>query len=534
MRVVHSLLIVAICLAVIQAQDQQQEQPQLQQQRQQQQQQQDPPIMVEATQEDLVRAKEGIRQLLAQFPIQHVDPLVTTLDGYCSTFGDLCGAACKERMTDDDTNGDETILGCANPEGINIVSVNAACHCAGLDLTDRINFAIVGGIVASKESKESDFAAEGLLDFVTFLPGVPTYISIINVIQKVCYYISFLDYLATNPNSSPCVKVDPGIIGAITKLIPGLTGAAGGIGDIIGIIGGLFGGGSKPTPSAGGGWWEGIFGKPTPTPTPTTTAVGWWEGIWGPPKPTPTPTTTTTTTTTTTAVGWWEGIWGPPKPTPTTTKTATASASQPTHTTTTTAAAGGGWWDWFGGGTPTTTTTTTTRTTTRTATTTATVSASKSTPTTTTTAAAGGGWWDWFGGGAPKTTTTTSTTTSTATTARTTTATTSRIGATNRPVSGTPGPHVATLTITASATPSPSSASIFGFLPRFGLFSDEDGTAGDVIDAESAKEEDPAKRLVSPDGRVARIVRVQRREAEKRAAAAGAGAVAKDQIKVDL
>lgn len=99
-------------------------------------------------------AKEGIRQILNQLPIQHVEPLVNTMDGYCSTFGALCTVACKERIINNDADYEEEVkgpttktkpalsLGCANPKALTIGTAGASCQCASFDMTDRINFAM--------------------------------------------------------------------------------------------------------------------------------------------------------------------------------------------------------------------------------------------------------------------------------------------------------------------------------------------------------------------------------------------------------
>ncbi|KAG0014886.1 hypothetical protein BGZ82_001614 [Podila clonocystis] len=141
-------------------------------------------------------------------------------------------------------------------------------------MTDRINFAVVGGIVTSEpsttSSSSSDFGAQGFLDNLTNLPAVPTFLSIIHVMQNVCFYTGFLDILATNPHPASCPtnplgaisNVIPGLGPALGLLIPGLGGMLGGggaegggakkdggIGDI---LGGIFGGGAGG-PNIGGG-----------------------------------------------------------------------------------------------------------------------------------------------------------------------------------------------------------------------------------------------------------------------------------------
>ncbi|KAG0333024.1 hypothetical protein BG004_001003 [Podila humilis] len=240
------------------------------------------------TEDQALDAKQAIQQLLAQLPVKRVEPLFTTLDGYCTAFKGLCTAACNERIklsktrdrdrvevviqmedTDYQTSEQQSrqqprqeIKGCVDPLAGNVASAGAACKCAGYDMTDRINFAVVGGVVTS-ESK-ADFGAEGLLDNLTLLPAVPTFLNIIHILQNICFYIGFLDILATNPHPSTCPanpisaigNLIPGV-GPIMGLIPGLggltgggggTGAGGGkdnSGGIGALIGGLFGGGKK-------------------------------------------------------------------------------------------------------------------------------------------------------------------------------------------------------------------------------------------------------------------------------------------------
>lgn len=173
MRVTKSVLLTALFLAVVQAQQTEQQANQAafeahqqpttsqqdqrsktnaepeQQQRQQDQQQPLGAPPQELTPEEFEMAKEGIRQILGQLPIQHVEPLVNTMEGYCSTFGALCTAACKERMTDDgeeevqgSTMTDALRLGCADPQASTIGTAGASCRCVSYDMTDRINFAM--------------------------------------------------------------------------------------------------------------------------------------------------------------------------------------------------------------------------------------------------------------------------------------------------------------------------------------------------------------------------------------------------------
>ncbi|KAG0319301.1 hypothetical protein BGZ97_002414, partial [Linnemannia gamsii] len=288
MRVTKSILLTALFLAVVQAQQAEQQthqaafeahqQPaastadkndQSSQQSKPEQQQEEPAPPQGMTPEELELAKEGIRQILDQLPIQRVEPLVSTMDGYCSTFEALCTASCKEKMIDYDADNEEEVkgsatktkqalsLGCANPKALTIGTAGASCQCASFDLTDRINFALVGGVVTSGGEKSGDFGAEGILDAIKFLPAVPTFLNIIHVLQSICYYISFLDILATNAHPPSCsANGSPGgVLGSITGLIPGLGGILSGIPGVGGLLGQLLGTGGT---------------APTPTPTPTT------------------------------------------------------------------------------------------------------------------------------------------------------------------------------------------------------------------------------------------------------------------------
>ncbi|KAG9067567.1 hypothetical protein KI688_012352 [Linnemannia hyalina] len=510
MRITKSIFLAAFFLAVVQSQQAEQhanqaafeahQQPTTTHQDQrsksnaepkQQQQQQDqrqplgaPPQ--ELTPEEFEMAKDGIRQILGQLPIQHVEPLVNTMEGYCSTFGALCTAACKERMTDDDdeeevqgsTRMKGLSLGCADHQALTIGTAGASCQCASYDMTDRINFAIVGGIVTSHRKESGGFGAEGILDAIQFLPAVPTFLSIIHVLQSICYYVSFLDVLATNANPSSCPANGKagGILGTITNLVPGLGGILSNVPALGGLLGGLLGtgGGSGPAPT------------PTPTPTPSPTSGGgfgdFFRGIFGGGG-----STSSTTT-----------------PAPTTTTPISTTTTTTTITTTTTAA--GGIWGFFG---------------------------------------------NIFGGGA-----TTATTTATKTTIAPTTTATAQVkappGATTTPpvaamdtgggAKGQTGLPFATATATtiisttaSSSSPSPAptpkkDGTLFGWFPTFGLLSEVNENdslidTDDNVDALGGNDrvsmdvDDDAqneRQLISNDGRLARIVRVQRRYAEKK------------------
>ncbi|KAG0078667.1 hypothetical protein BGZ90_004667 [Linnemannia elongata] len=529
MRVTKSVLLTALFLAVVQAKQAEQQanqaafeahqQPTATQQdqqsktdaeskQQQQQQDQQQPVGAppqELTPEEFDMAKEGIRQILGQLPIQHVEPLINTMEGYCSTFGALCTAACKERMTDDDEEEEvqgSKVLGCTDPQALTIGTAGASCQCASYDMTDRINFAIVGGVVTSQRKKKGDFGAEGILDAIQFLPTVPTFLSIIHVLQSICYYISFLDVLATNahPPSCPANGKSDGVLGTITNLVPGLGGILSNIPGIGGLLGGLLGtgGGSAPaptpTPSTGGGigdFFNGIFGggakttTPTSTPTPTPTSGGGFgdflSGIFG--------------------GGGSKSLTTTPVPTTTTTKSTTTT----TTTTTTTAAAGGIWGFFgniFGGGAKTTTTIATKTTIAPTTTATPQLKAANTTPSATAPAASD------------------ATTTPPVAAVNT--------GGSSKQQTGQP---FATVTATAAistiaSSPSPTAKKNIGWFPTFGLFSENDdpididdvvteGGAGRVMMEVNDDTHDEG-RLISNDGRVARIVRVQRRYAEKK------------------
>ncbi|KAF9125035.1 hypothetical protein BGW39_007733 [Mortierella sp. 14UC] len=157
--------------------------------------------------------KASVRSLFNS-PFSMFEPLVNTMEGYCSTFEALCTAAYKERMSADDEDAETPTktkmavkMGCANTKALTIGTANALCQCASYDMTDRFNSAIVGGIVSS-QGKKDDFGAEGILDAIQFLPAIPTFLSIIRVLQTVCYYVSFLELLATNahPPTRPAKK----------------------------------------------------------------------------------------------------------------------------------------------------------------------------------------------------------------------------------------------------------------------------------------------------------------------------------------
>jgi len=164
MRLFPSVLILALCLTVIHAQEQKDQarlvsknntKDKKPQERKQgssnsQHQQDGPkkePLLREPSPEDLYTAKEGIKAMLSQFPIQHVESLVSTMDGYCTSFHNLCHTACKELITEEeevtmDKEQEKKISGCLDPKARSVSSAGASCQCAGYDFTDRINFAM--------------------------------------------------------------------------------------------------------------------------------------------------------------------------------------------------------------------------------------------------------------------------------------------------------------------------------------------------------------------------------------------------------
>ncbi|KAF9968667.1 hypothetical protein BGZ70_000512 [Mortierella alpina] len=306
MRILNSAIVLTVCLALVCAQQQQQDQ------QQQQQPVSETPTASDKTQDDPTQygppndmtpeqidlAKHGISQILAKLPIQQLDPLVTSMDGYCTAFSALCAAACKERVTPEN-KGDESAVaqGCLNPAGATLGEVAASCKCASMDLTERVNFAVAGGFMSSQNAQKGDFASEGILDILTFIPAVPGFLSVIHVLQNICYYVSFLDVLATNPHPNSSCPVSPngplGIVSSIPVLGPLLAG----------LLGGLVKGAPTPAPLPGPFDW--LFPPkktptPSPTPTPTPSHVpSIFELIGDLFKPKHVTTTITTITTTT-------------------------------------------------------------------------------------------------------------------------------------------------------------------------------------------------------------------------------------------
>ncbi|KAG0301467.1 hypothetical protein BGZ98_008329 [Dissophora globulifera] len=193
--------------------------------------------------------------------------------GYCEAFSALCSLACKERrqsenvdIVEDDTKKDiegniddgiddplqqqepKTTGGCANTAAKSVALAGASCECLGYSLTDRVNFAIIGGIVSLKDKPTANFAAEGFLDGLSFLPRSPIFMSIIHVMQTVCGYVTLLANISSPPETP--VHHDGGFLGTIAGLVPGLANLIPGVSTVSGLLpmfGGLVGGsGTKP------------------------------------------------------------------------------------------------------------------------------------------------------------------------------------------------------------------------------------------------------------------------------------------------
>ncbi|KAF8938268.1 hypothetical protein BGZ58_001257 [Dissophora ornata] len=249
------------------------------------------------------------RKVLDQLPIQHFEPLVSTVDGYCTAFHGLCKTACEERTTRQDMDLKTTIAGCAYPLAKDFTAASATCQCAEEDLTERVNFAVIGGVVSSgKLTSGNDFLAQGLLDHLTGLPLVPVFLSVIHFLQNLCFSVSFLDVFATNPHPPPpCIDKGPDPLPNLGGFINGIIGKVAAPALPTAVI--AKDGNTKPTLTSGGGiggFFDGIFGggkksaaAGVSTPTPTSIAGG-RVGVSGDGKkstttavstPTPTPTT---------------------------------------------------------------------------------------------------------------------------------------------------------------------------------------------------------------------------------------------------
>ncbi|GJJ69868.1 hypothetical protein EMPS_02217 [Entomortierella parvispora] len=196
---------------------------------------------LDLTSDQLSMAREGIRAILSQVPAQTVEPLFETMDGYCKAFDAVCSLACEERGDGGDIDGSEKSGsrrkgGCMDKSAMSVSLAQATCVCAGYDLTDRVNFAVIGGVVSSKSKPTSDFTAEGFLDGLTFIPGVPIFLNIVHGVQSVCH---FLDTWVDSPSQSTPPSSESG---ATTS------GSGGGIlGSISSFLGGLFGGKTAPS-----------------------------------------------------------------------------------------------------------------------------------------------------------------------------------------------------------------------------------------------------------------------------------------------
>lgn len=161
MRQAHNLVVLLLCLAAIRAeqeqQQQQKEQPPSTQQHPLQHQASDTPQQLSLTPtlspEELKVARTEIRKLLSDLPIQTVEPLVETPQSYCKAFNALCTIACEERLgttgqpqatSGEDKSSSSKIASaeCADLNAKTVFHAGAKCECAGLDMTDRVNFAL--------------------------------------------------------------------------------------------------------------------------------------------------------------------------------------------------------------------------------------------------------------------------------------------------------------------------------------------------------------------------------------------------------
>ncbi|KAG0031091.1 hypothetical protein BGZ81_001758 [Podila clonocystis] len=221
--------------------------------------------------EDLNEARTELQKILSEMPIQTFEPLVETTRAYCRAFAALCNIACEERLEatgqptteEGDRSPEIASAECANPDAKTVLHARAKCECVGLDMTDRVNFALVGGVTSSSTSPASDFSADGFLDGLTALPSIATFVNIIHIAQKVCYYVGFLKVLADDTsNPVPPTPTGGSIVDGVKGWFPGLFG--GGCPKPTPILPPLFGG-LFPTPSTP------TSTTPTPsTPTPST------------------------------------------------------------------------------------------------------------------------------------------------------------------------------------------------------------------------------------------------------------------------
>lgn len=160
----------------------------------------------------------------------------------------------------------------------------------------------VGGVVTSKRSSSGDFKAEGFLDGLTFLPKSPFFMTIINVMQSFCGYVSVFSNIAI-PQPVPAVAGPAlvpsaggegvaagaaggsvagivtgggeaallGGIAAIAQLIPGV-GAVSNLIPLVPVLGGLLNGSLK-APVQDGPREEASISIQPPTPISTESAT---------------------------------------------------------------------------------------------------------------------------------------------------------------------------------------------------------------------------------------------------------------------
>ncbi|KAF9578879.1 hypothetical protein BGW38_005111 [Lunasporangiospora selenospora] len=185
-------------------------------------------------------------------------PLVQSTEGYCKAFGALCYFACQERIAQqpqqqrqgpiasekNDEVGLESFLDiCKRPKAPSIIQAGASCLCeTGHDLTDQINLAVLGGIVApirpratTPSVSDPDMNASEILDNFKFVPGVPLFLSLAHTIQGFCAATKFLDSLTDPKLATSDPSIVKFIFDSIIKLIPGIDA----ITDIIKTIPGL-------------------------------------------------------------------------------------------------------------------------------------------------------------------------------------------------------------------------------------------------------------------------------------------------------
>ncbi|KAF9113089.1 hypothetical protein BGX27_002245 [Mortierella sp. AM989] len=264
------------------------------------------------TEEQAKHARQDLKEILDKVPVRTVEPLFSSVDGYCEAFEALCAYSCQERLreqaesdqdegdagvNDDDIDEqeDEIINGCAVTNARSVVQAKAKCQCVGFDMTDRINFGIVGGIVSSKTTASSkpessnDFSAESASDGLVTLSGNPTFQTVMTVVTNICTYVDRLNSITNpqvhKPSPSPPPSNGGGLFGFISSLVPSV-GTMQELSPLIPIINGLLGNGdfgiktempianaekppvspvipSKPKIDNDGGWF------------------GWFPHLWG-------------------------------------------------------------------------------------------------------------------------------------------------------------------------------------------------------------------------------------------------------------